>query len=195
MSNIDPFFDEKKGSILWNKAVWGLAFLDLNGNIIKVNPALCEMLEYSEHELLNKNISQITHPDDLQDDQDMRDRLVSGGLDHYIMSKRYITKTNKLIWVKLTIVIVDSLDGRVSFLLSQVSTPEYLTLPEIDTKKKFIADSKILSFLKAEWKWLITAGLALLLFSYREYNSYRELHNKVTSIEKSISEIEQKFND
>ena len=43
----------------------GIAVVDLEGHLLKVNKAFSEMLGYSEQELIGLNLLAITHPDDV----------------------------------------------------------------------------------------------------------------------------------
>ena len=44
----------------------GMALSDPDSRFLVVNKSLCEMLGYSERELLGKTYREITHPDDLE---------------------------------------------------------------------------------------------------------------------------------
>ncbi|TAN53058.1 MAG: PAS domain S-box protein, partial [Methylococcaceae bacterium] len=48
----------------------GMALLSLDGRFTRVNRAFCEILGYEPEELLKLTFTAITHPDDIQKDQD-----------------------------------------------------------------------------------------------------------------------------
>ncbi len=70
----------------------GIALVSMDGTWIKVNPALCKIMGYSEKELLELTIRDITHPDDLQRTDDFIDELLDGGSSNREMEKRYVQK-------------------------------------------------------------------------------------------------------
>jgi PAS domain S-box-containing protein len=70
--------------------------VDLKGRFIKVNKRLCEMLGYSEDELLSRTFSDITHPDDIHKGLDAVAKHIAGA-DHLSFEKRYIHKQGHII--------------------------------------------------------------------------------------------------
>src|ERR1044072_3144690 len=42
----------------------GVAIVGLDSRLLRANRALCEMLGYSQRELLERNLPDLTHPDD-----------------------------------------------------------------------------------------------------------------------------------
>ncbi len=72
-----------------------------DGYFKKINPAACEMLEYSEEELLSKPVSDFVHPDDrIMTWQFVRNLVTLS--DTYYHENRYITKSGKVIWLAWT---------------------------------------------------------------------------------------------
>src|SRR3546814_15006944 len=61
----------------------GLAIVGLDGRFKTVNPALHEMLGYSEFELLGMTFQDLTHPDDLARDMASTEQLLRGERDQY----------------------------------------------------------------------------------------------------------------
>ena len=164
--------------LLWDVAVIGIAEVGLDGSWKKVNPAICKILEYSQAELESMTFHDITHPGDLNDDKGMVQKLINGDLESYVMTKRYITKTGKVIWVKLNVDSVLSDDNEVLFFLSQIS-PVYeieKSFNKLQEEKRFNSgrDKKILSFFKKEWKWLIGALIASTLAFAKYYHEEQE---------------------
>ena len=82
------------------------------GRWLRVNPALCEIVGYSEDELLHMTFQEITHPDDLVNDLRHLEGLLASQIDAYQMEKRYIHKRGHLIWVHLSVSLVRGPDGR-----------------------------------------------------------------------------------
>lgn len=76
----------------------GIAFVSEDRRFLRVNRALCELVEYSEEELLSRTFADLTHPDDMElSNQKMEEAY--GGQSHVGLEKRYITKTGRTIWV------------------------------------------------------------------------------------------------
>ena len=51
---------------VFDNAPIGMALVSTEGKLLKVNSAICKMLGYSEDELLNLSIVEVSHPDELE---------------------------------------------------------------------------------------------------------------------------------
>src|SRR5690348_15436156 len=83
---------------LFQQAHAGMAIADSARRWIKVNPALCEMLGYSEQELIGHDPCEFTHPDDVPSptrSAHLNDGIHTSGLD---LEKRYVTKGGAVVW-------------------------------------------------------------------------------------------------
>ncbi len=89
----------------------GMAFVTPDGRWLKANRALCEMLGYSEEELLQRTFVDITHPDDVAADLVQLKRLFVGEIVSYNRVKRYYRKDSRLIWVSLAVSAVHNSEG------------------------------------------------------------------------------------
>jgi len=98
----------------------GLALVGLDGRFMRVNDALCELLRYSESELLSASFQEITHPDDLDDDVHQLQRLIAGEIERVAMSKRYLTKDGDEVWSNLSVSLVRDDQGRPAHFVSQI---------------------------------------------------------------------------
>ena len=81
----------------------GIALTGLNGRFVEVNPAYCELVGYTEAELMQLDFSGITHPDDRAANREEVGRIVRGELDHAIVEKRYIRKDGRVVWARISV--------------------------------------------------------------------------------------------
>lgn len=88
---------------IWQKNVIGLALVNSKGQWVAANPALCNLLGYTESELLERDFQQITHPLDLDADLKALEQLNNKQIDFYTSTKRYITKSQSIVWIHLTV--------------------------------------------------------------------------------------------
>jgi PAS domain S-box-containing protein len=102
-----------------DRAPIGKALVDPVGRFLKVNPALCQLLGYTEVELLDSDIQRITHPDDLAANLSQLRALIEGRTISYQVDKRYIHRDGRVIWVQLSVSAVRRADGAVDFLVAQ----------------------------------------------------------------------------
>ena len=89
----------------------GMSLVAEDGRFIQVNRALCDLVGYSEEELLGKTFHDITHPEDVANNLELFERLWAGEIDDYQLEKRYLRKDGGVIWIHLTGSIVRDADG------------------------------------------------------------------------------------
>ena len=101
-------------------AAHGMALVSLDGHWLKVNKSLCDIVGYSEQELLSTNFQTITHPDDLDGNLMQFKKMLDGELGSYQMEKRYIHKNGAVIWVLLSVSLIRNSTGQPLHLISQL---------------------------------------------------------------------------
>jgi PAS domain S-box-containing protein len=97
-----------------------MAFVDLEGRFIKANRVLCDMLGYSEAELLDLRFADVTHPDDVATDLEQLNRLVRREIRSYHRIKRYLRKDGESIWVSLGVSAVHGARGEPIYFIGQM---------------------------------------------------------------------------
>jgi two-component system cell cycle sensor histidine kinase/response regulator CckA len=98
----------------------GLGLVGKDYHFIKVNSALCQMVEYSEAELLQKSFVDITHPDDLQADVELAQQLFRSEKPFYKLQKRYVKKNGEIIWINLTGSLIRDKEGEPLYGLAMI---------------------------------------------------------------------------
>jgi len=83
----------------------GVAHIGMDRRFTRVNRRLCEMLGYSEDELLRLTGRQISHPEDLDVINAQRPSLYAGEIDAVRVEKRYLRKDGSVVWVAFTMVV------------------------------------------------------------------------------------------
>jgi PAS domain S-box-containing protein len=89
----------------------GLALVGKHYHFVKVNRALCQMVGYSEAELLQRSFVDITHPDDVRADVELAERLFRREIPFYQLRKRYVKKNGEIIWINLTASLIRDREG------------------------------------------------------------------------------------
>jgi two-component system, cell cycle sensor histidine kinase and response regulator CckA len=98
----------------------GMALVSREGRWLRVNEALCDIVGYSEQELLERNFQEITHPDDLDADVAHVRRLLAGEVRCYEIEKRYLHRDGRLVWVLLSVSLVRDAQGGPLHFISQI---------------------------------------------------------------------------
>jgi len=98
----------------------GMAIVSLNNGFLRVNRALCDMLGYSEAELLSLSFHEITHPDDLIDPSNVKEIQQAQGTDTFQREKRYLHKQGHTIWALLSVSLLRGCSGQPLHYISQI---------------------------------------------------------------------------
>ncbi|MGB3514491.1 MAG: PAS domain S-box protein, partial [Microcoleaceae cyanobacterium] len=87
-------------------AAIGVGLVGLDGRCLQVNRSMYEILGYTKEELLSLKFQDITHPDELEIDQDHVRRLLAGETNYYQIEKRYLHKLGYIVWILLSVSLV-----------------------------------------------------------------------------------------
>ncbi len=79
-------------------AAIGMALVSPQGAWLRVNRSLCELVGYTEKELLNSNFQTVTHADDLGNDLANLYRLIQGETPTCQVEKRYVHRFGQIVW-------------------------------------------------------------------------------------------------
>ena len=88
---------------LFEEAAIGIALMDTDGYVRDANPALQRMSGYSIEALQGMHFSDVTHPDDLEREQDLAAELVNGEVESYELEKRFIGNDGTTFWTHTTV--------------------------------------------------------------------------------------------
>ena len=85
---------------------------------LEVNDRLCAILGYSREELLTRTWSELTHPDDLQEDVLRFESVVRGEIDGYSLEKRFLRKDGTVVPVDLAVSCIRTPAGSVDYFVA-----------------------------------------------------------------------------
>ncbi len=94
-----------------NQATVGVTRTDLTGRFTFANPRYCEIVGYTQAELLEMRTEDITHAEDLPGNREQFHRLVDGGAD-FVIEERDIRKDGRVIWVNNSVSGVRDANGQ-----------------------------------------------------------------------------------
>lgn len=97
---------------LFRHAPVGISMVSLDGRWLRVNPRTCEIVGYSEAEMLRMHVRDVTDPADMAQDLDMARRLLAGEISHHTREKRYLRKDGSRVWINLTVTLMRNGAGR-----------------------------------------------------------------------------------
>ncbi len=84
---------EERFRITFAQAAVGIAHVAPDGRFLRLNQRFCDIIGYSQYQMLERSFQDITHPEDLNTDLDHVRRLLAGQAETYAIDKRYFHKS------------------------------------------------------------------------------------------------------
>jgi PAS domain S-box-containing protein len=94
----------------------GIVVIDETYKFIDINPFLCNLLEYSQDELRNKKIIDVTYEKDINTTLRRLKKLVNNKK-NYNYEKRFVSKSGKVIWTTASVFSIPSNESQASLLI------------------------------------------------------------------------------
>ncbi len=98
----------------------GMALHDLDGRYLKVNETFCDILGYSEQEILQLNWRDLTHPDDVEATEALDKDSIEGSEHKFIMEKRYVHKDGQVVWARVSSSVLYDSNDEPNLILGQI---------------------------------------------------------------------------
>lgn len=111
--------EERFRAIFFQAAV-GIAQTSIDGRWLLLNDRFCEILGYSQEELLEKTFIDITYPDDREASLDASRKFLAGEISSWSSQKRYIRKDGATVWARLFVSLVRDQRNQAQYFVSVV---------------------------------------------------------------------------
>jgi diguanylate cyclase (GGDEF)-like protein/PAS domain S-box-containing protein len=98
----------------------GMGLVAPDGRWVQVNKSLCDMLGFSEAELLLGTFQRITHPDDLNLILEQLNKLREGTISSLQLEQRYFHKKGQVRWVLLSVATIKDTQNHSANLIFQM---------------------------------------------------------------------------
>ena len=146
---------------LFGQAAVGVAVGSIEGRFLRANDALCRMLGYSEQELLQRTVRDITHADDLESNLEFREQILSGQAQSRVYDKRYLRRDGSPIWVQIVGTVVRDGSGAPQCLVALV-----YDITELKSAQDALRGSerrfRRMVELSSDWYWIQDENLRFL---------------------------------
>ena len=120
----------------------GMALVNFDRRISRANQALSEMLGYAIDELSNRNVDELSMPEDQETEVTLLQQLLEGDIDNYRLEKRYASKNLDPVWVCLTGRAVRNSDGKIIHALVMVENVSERQEVEQERIRLLVAEQK-----------------------------------------------------
>ncbi|MCH8908655.1 MAG: PAS domain S-box protein, partial [Candidatus Heimdallarchaeota archaeon] len=122
LRNIQIVDNEQRFRNIFKYAGAGIVTTKFDGDIIQANKQFCDMLGYSEEEVVGKKWIDITHIDDVKGHLDAITKLRNNhDMEHFELQMRYYTKDKSIVWGDLTVSIIFDSNNQPNYLISVIT--------------------------------------------------------------------------
>jgi len=101
-------------------AAIGMALVSPQGGWLRVNRSLCNLLGYTEREMLDSNFQAVTHPDDIGNDLANLYRLLQSETPTSQVEKRYVHRDGEVVWALNSVSLVRDSDENPAHFIFQI---------------------------------------------------------------------------
>src|SRR5688572_14868988 len=108
---------EERFRAVFQQAAVGVAEVTPQGVFVNVNQKYCEIVGYSEEELIGHTYHEITHPADVEITTEKNNALMRGEITAYSLEKRFVRKDGFIVWVNLSVGVVPDENGKPKYLI------------------------------------------------------------------------------
>lgn len=109
---------ERRFRNYFEQGLIGMAMTSVDKRWLEVNDRLCEIMGHSREELLQSNWADLTHPDDLEPNLQLFNRLLAGEIEHYTLDKRFFRKDGSIVYTTIHIRAFRKEDGSIDYIVA-----------------------------------------------------------------------------
>lgn len=135
-------------------AAAGMSHVSLDGRLLRVNRAFCQLVGYTSEELLKMRFADITAPEDIGPDEHLLAQTLAGERERYSLEKRYVHKQGHTVWAQLTVALVRQPNGLPEHFISVVQDIHATKVAEqaLRAQERLLRQAQILAGF-VSWEW------------------------------------------
>ncbi|MDO9315113.1 MAG: CHASE domain-containing protein [Burkholderiaceae bacterium] len=122
---------EQRFRNIFNNVPIGVLYTDIDGTVRQANPRFCELVGRDAATLAHLKTRDFLHPDDLDEDVVLFNRLLAGEIATYRRQTRYVAPDGHAVWVQCSVSLLRDESGRPQRIVSVAEDiTEHLRLAE-----------------------------------------------------------------
>jgi diguanylate cyclase (GGDEF)-like protein/PAS domain S-box-containing protein len=106
---------EQRYRSIFDEGPFGMGLVKPDARFIAVNKVLCDLLGYTEQELIDKRAVDITYEEDKEKSRKFSRQLFAGITPVVRFKKRYVRKNGDILWVKITSSAIHDKEGNIPY--------------------------------------------------------------------------------
>ncbi|GAB4189474.1 MAG: hypothetical protein Fur006_30750 [Coleofasciculaceae cyanobacterium] len=112
---------ERKFKGAFDTIAVGMCLISIVGGFLEVNTALCQMLGYSESELLSCRWQDIVYPEDQRQELEFANRMFAGEQAGYQLEQRFVRQDETVVWGLTSVSLMRGTQQEPLYLIAQVT--------------------------------------------------------------------------
>lgn len=104
----------------FEQAAVGIAHERWDGGFVRLNQKFCQIVGYTDAELLTKTFVDITHPEDVDTDRRHIVQLLAGEIETFAIEKRCLRKDGSIVWVNITVSLIEQPSGDPNYFIKVI---------------------------------------------------------------------------
>jgi two-component system sensor kinase FixL len=111
---------EEELRLTFDNAPIAIAVYGLDGRLVRVNQACCDVWGYAEEELMGKSFRELTHPDDVARSIECFERIASGEVRNQVIHKRFLRRDGEVFHSELHACLIPGTEDRPAEIVGQI---------------------------------------------------------------------------
>jgi PAS domain S-box-containing protein len=157
---------EERYKAVFSQEFLGIAILDVFGKIQQLNKTLCEILGFTENEMLLMNIIDLTHPEDKERTTEINRLFLNLKQTKITQEKRLIHKSGSIVYGNESWSVVNDSKGNPDYFILFF---EDITEKKISQRKFLEQSAKLKAIFQSTSQSIITINSKFELTSYNDY--------------------------
>ncbi len=112
--------EQERFRATFEQAPVGIAHVGVDGNFLRLNQQFCDIVGYTQTEMLSMHFQDLTHPEDLPTNTEYMQQLLAGDIDTFSLEKRHLHKNGFAVWVNATVSLVWEESGNPKYFIAIV---------------------------------------------------------------------------
>jgi PAS domain S-box-containing protein len=112
---------EKRFRKIFEEAAHGMSVVDMEGNIMDVNPAFLKMLGFKKQEVVGKSFKALLLSEDAGKSSKLFKELCEGIRDSFSRETRYRHKDNRVVWGQVTVSLLRAAGGAPQYAIAMIA--------------------------------------------------------------------------
>lgn len=129
---------EKKFRSIFEQSTVGIVIADKRGAIISCNESYVKLLEFDRpRDLIGLSFQSFTHSDDYEEQVKIMKNFLQGNITKGRMEKRYVTKSQKIIWADISATVIKNENGEIENFIGIIVDITERKKNELELKKLY----------------------------------------------------------